>query len=214
LVVRSNRRTFALLGVALAAAMTGCSFFVSTSGLIVDENAHPDGGAAEAATAERPTSPTADGSPSEAPQEAGTDASKADAAVPQASTPGTIRCGPSPTTGLVLVCEGATPLCCWAEPATGPKCLPANRACGASGDDGHVAELACEQAADCPSGGVCCVEPTALLSFKTSCSSCADGRACATDAECVSESCVAWSCAKGPFIRTCGGKGFDPYFCF
>lgn len=103
--------------------------------------------------------------------------------VPDTSTPqsgdfsvGSVRCGKE-------TCSGSTPVCCAAIDSS--KCIANGASCNTIA---YKAE--CDQAGDCPSDNVCCVETFSAKAHCVARSSCKGdfhSEACANDADCASE---------------------------
>ena len=127
------------------------------------------------------------------PSDAGTPPPSAPSAPADAKSP-----TPAPASGLVagsvpcgaITCSGTTPVCCEGGLDDG-KCV----AKGASCLLGNA--IACDQAADCDVGMVCCVDTSngrASCTARASCNSDKEEEACASDSDCVSGE----TCKKAP----------------
>lgn len=114
------------------------------------------------------------------------------------SDPGSITCGAQP-------CAISANYCC--DEANGEKCVPLSfSSCGGP-------RRACDEAADCTMGSVCCYGISAAipLTYSTECAppnQCGDlnyrPQVCKTSSECTNgQPCVLQTC-KGKPIRTCG----------
>ncbi|HEY1956848.1 MAG TPA: hypothetical protein VGH28_14610 [Polyangiaceae bacterium] len=116
-----------------------------------------------------------------------------------ACDPGHVACGSA-------ACDLTTQFCCIADAGAGNTCTnyppdsgppPKNNCTGET-------KVLCDEAADCPSGQVCCGFVGATGGFATSCStSCGTGiQFCHGSAECVTGTCTAQQC-RGENIETC-----------
>ena len=107
-----------------------------------------------------------------------------------------------------LLCDAGTQVCCIADGGTKETCTiapptdggkPPPNACTAT-------KMACDEAADCPSGQICCGFVGTGGGFATSCqTSCGTGlQFCHGSAECVSGQCTVLPQCHGVTIETCG----------
>lgn len=118
---------------------------------------------------------------------------------------GGLACDPGHVTCGGTSCDLTKQFCCIADagntctnypPDSGPP--PKNSCTGQT-------KVLCDEAADCPSGQICCGFVGSTGGFTTSCAaSCGTGiQFCRGSAECTSDSCVAQTC-RGESVETCG----------
>lgn len=170
----------------LAMFAVGCAWI---AGVSEDPNLVPEAAAPYDARVPVDASDAADPAEAEPPIDAGP--------IPEAGLPSDplgIECGNKS-------CASATQACCY--PTTGFLYCPlTTTAC-------NGVAAACDEAADCSNGQVCCI--TAIVKFgvqaecKTACTV-NDRQACRTTSECNGSACKPWRCA-GSDLATCGGAG-------
>jgi len=116
-------------------------------------------------------------------------------------TPGVVACG-----GDGGACATNTSACCQASPPEGGTCQPSSAACPSG-----QSKIQCEEAADCPSGYVCCelFPAYATLGPTTCMASCPmdQSQICRTHAECAlgdagSPKCVLQTCGPTMFGKS------------
>jgi hypothetical protein len=118
-----------------------------------------------------------------------------------ACTPHSVACGASPCTTPADQCcaNGFTS----GAPNTGSTCSAVDASCGIL-----TTAVACDEAADCPSGQVCCETPAGLGPGTQLCaSSCASGsyQLCRSNTECGSAKCTPQSCGIPSYnVEACG----------
>jgi hypothetical protein len=113
------------------------------------------------------------------------------------STPGVIACGAS-------TCDPQTAFCCAL-----PNGSTTDLSCQTSGGNcpnGGV--IQCDEAADCPSGNICCWDtsgPAIASDCRTDCTGGGGTRyqACATESECLSGTCASHACTNGLEVTSC-----------
>ena len=113
-------------------------------------------------------------------------------------TPGVVACG-----GDGGACATSTSACCQANPPEGGTCQPSSAACPSG-----QSKIQCEEAADCPSGNVCCelFPAYATLGPTTCMASCPmdQSQICRTHAECAAGDAGPAKC----LLQTCGSTAF------
>ncbi len=137
-------------------------------------------------------------------------------------SPGTITCGTGPT------CDLTTEYCC--HGASTDSCLALTKPCSPASTSTPVL---CQEAADCPTGEVCCIATPNTASGVVSCQALIQGagdagmvcppapgpttvaqaQICRSDNECASKKCQDWNCA-GTEIEACANPvPADPILC-
>lgn len=139
--------------------------------------------------------------------------SSPDRGLDECRTPdGGLPCDPTEVVCGSIVCTTPDEFCCISADAGPPACLDVSASCPAP-----VAELYCDEAADCASGQVCCATVRSGFPVQycaSSCSGPSSVQVCRTTSECTNgQPCVTQSC-KGAFFETCGhmpvGTGCEP----
>jgi hypothetical protein len=115
------------------------------------------------------------------------------------SDPMTIQCGLDP-------CTTPAEQCCVVQSDAG-----ASASCESAGTACPGINIGCDEAADCPSGQVCCGEvsfgsdgPTLKSTCAASCTGLTRRQLCRTNTECGSEACEVTPCQGIP-LEVCGG---------
>lgn len=128
---------------------------------------------------------------------------------PDGCTPidGGLACDPGHVTCGGTSCDLTKQFCCITDAGAGNTCTTYPPDSGPPPKNSCTGEtkVLCDEAADCPSGQVCCGFVGASGGFATSCAaSCGTGiQFCRGSAECTSDSCVAQTC-RGESVETCG----------
>ena len=182
----SRLRTAALAAVGLLLACGGDDG--STDGG-ADATQGTDGAQGNDASADAPSDGTAPGPDGCVPVEGGL-----------ACDPGHVTCGTTPcdvATQFCCITDGGAKQTCDTDPPDSGKPPPATCTTGS--------KAFCDEAADCPSGQLCCGFVGAGGGFATTCAaSCGTGiQFCRGSAECTSGSCVVQQC-RGENVETCG----------
>lgn len=106
-----------------------------------------------------------------------------------------------------LQCDAGTQVCCINDGGTKETCTPVQQDGGKPPPNVCTAtKMACDEAADCPSGQICCGFVGSGGGFNTACqASCGTGlQFCHGSAECSSGSCTVMPNCHGVTIETCG----------
>ena len=106
-----------------------------------------------------------------------------------------------------LQCDAGSQVCCIADGGAKETCTPVQQDGGKPPPNVCTAtKMACDEAADCPSGQICCGFVGSSGGFATSCqTSCGTGlQFCHGSAECTSGQCTVLPQCHGVTIETCG----------
>lgn len=107
-----------------------------------------------------------------------------------------------------LLCDAGTQVCCINDGGAKETCAVAPPTDGGKPPPNSctATKMACDEAADCPNGQVCCGFVGASGGFNTACQpSCGTGlQFCHGSAECITGSCTVMPQCHGVTIETCG----------
>jgi len=120
---------------------------------------------------------------------------------------GGAACDPAHITCGTLLCDAGSQVCCINDGGAKETCTVAPPTDGGKPPPNSctATKMACDEAADCPSGNVCCGFVGAGGGFTTSCApSCGTGlQFCHGSAECVTGECTLQAQCHGVTIETC-----------